>query len=186
MAVFFTRDGVFSQAESAAVRQAMDLGQTEEAEILGDLAEFQEDVRRAQLINVDEATLRLVEARLDAIRDGVAESLGLQVTSREGAGFLRYQAGGFYRRHVDWARSAAFPEAADRRVTVVVFLGAASEDDPNADFSGGSLRLFPGNAGPPLDIVPRSGRLVAFPATVPHEVLTVRRGVRDTIVDWFR
>jgi predicted 2-oxoglutarate/Fe(II)-dependent dioxygenase YbiX len=46
------------------------------------------------------------------------------------------------------------------------------------------LRLLPDNA-PSIDIVPRRGLLVAFPADTVHEVLPVTGGHRDTVVDWF-
>ena len=36
-----------------------------------------------------------------------------------------------------------------------------------------------------MDVVPRRGMLVAFPATMLHEVTVVRRGVRDAVVDWY-
>ena len=37
----------------------------------------------------------------------------------------------------------------------------------------------------PFDIVPRAGTLVAFPATVLHEVTRVEDAIRDAVVDWF-
>jgi predicted 2-oxoglutarate/Fe(II)-dependent dioxygenase YbiX len=162
----------------------MDRGTPEEAEVLETSVQVDEGVRRAQLIEVDAGTLAWAEAKLDTARPAVARALGVSLDGREGAGFLRYGPGGLYRRHVDWARSSVFPGAAVRLVTVVVFLGTA-RDDPGGDFVGGTLRLFPSDGQPPVDIVPTRGTLVAFSASTPHEVLEVRRGVRDTIVDWY-
>ena len=48
----------------------------------------------------------------------------------------------------------------------------------------GVLRLFP-DEGDPIDILPKGGTLVAFPAAMPHEVTRVTAGRRDAIVDWF-
>jgi predicted 2-oxoglutarate/Fe(II)-dependent dioxygenase YbiX len=36
-----------------------------------------------------------------------------------------------------------------------------------------------------IDVHPRRGQLVAFPADVLHEVTEVIGGTRDAIVDWF-
>ena len=49
---------------------------------------------------------------------------------------------------------------------------------------GGVLRLYPDDREP-VDIVPEEGLLVAFPATVLHEVTRVGDAVRDAVVDWF-
>jgi len=65
-----------------------------------------------------------------------------------------------------------------------LFLESAREADASGSFSGGGLRLLPDNA-PSIDIVPRRGLLVAFPANIVHEVLPVTDGHRDTVVDWF-
>ena len=46
------------------------------------------------------------------------------------------------------------------------------------------LRLYPDDSDP-IDIVPEEGLLVAFPATVLHEVTRVGDAVRDAVVDWF-
>jgi predicted 2-oxoglutarate/Fe(II)-dependent dioxygenase YbiX len=130
--------------------------------------------------------LAFVEARLDQERDRIARHFGLALTDREGTGFVRYQSGGFYRPHVDWSDSPAWPDAARRRVAAVVFLNASRAWDPTGEFDGGVLRLLPdASVGDSADIVPRVGTLVAFPAAWLHEVTTVVGGVRDAAVDWF-
>jgi predicted 2-oxoglutarate/Fe(II)-dependent dioxygenase YbiX len=71
-----------------------------------------------------------------------------------------------------------------RQVTLVLFLESSREAEPSGGFNGGLLRLFP-DEGDPIDVVARQGMLVAFPASMRHEVTRVRSGRRDTIVDWF-
>ena len=44
------------------------------------------------------------------------------------------------------------------------------------------LRVFPEREGEPVDVVPRRGLLVAFPAALTHEVTTVTHGRRDAVV----
>jgi SM-20-related protein len=150
----------------------MDTGTIEPAEVLGSGIEQQEDVRRAASLDVDEETIEDVEARLDRGLGRIAAFFGLALTGREGAGFLRYSAGGFYRPHRDRAAVASWPGAMRRRVTAVVFLNSG-------DFTGGILRV----GG--QDIAPEAGMLAAFRAETLHEVTPVVGGVRDTVIDWY-
>ena len=156
------------------IRGAMDRGRAEPAEILEDAIALDAEVRRAASIEVDDETLAEVEQHLDAVRHVIGEAFNLHLAGREGAGFLRYAAGGFYRPHVDRARVEAWPEAAERAVSVVVFL--------NGGIDGGELSLVDDEA----HVAPEEGLLVAFDAGALHQVQPVRAGTRDVIVDWFR
>ena len=156
----------------------MDRGGVEPAEILEDGPALDGDARRASIIEVDPATLAAVEARLDAARDGLSASCGVPLGRREGAGFIRYSHGGFYRPHRDRTHDADWPSAAERRIAVVVFL--------NAGFEGGELMIYPeSDHDTPARITPHPGSLVAFDAARLHEVRPVTGGTRDVIVDWF-
>ena len=186
MSLPFLADGFLGDDECLACVWAMDAGVREESEVLGSETEPRLDIRRAETIEVERAVLALVEERLDRYRDRVARHFGLTLTAREGPGFVRYLEGGFYRPHVDRADSPAWPDAARRQVAAVVFLGSSTAADDAGCFDGGTLRLFAGDAASALvDVVPRRGTLVAFPATMLHEVTVVQRGVRDAIVDWY-
>jgi len=165
------------------IRAAMDRGASEPAEILRRDISVDEAVRQASSIDVDALTLAGVEQRLDAERRTIGTFFGLALAAREGAGFLRYGPGGFYRPHRDHGILASWPAAAHRRISIVVFLNDSTDGSPAGAFGGGALRLY--DAAQPQDLVPREGLLVAFPATTLHEVLPVRDGIRDAIVDWF-
>ncbi len=169
--IFFVR-GFFDQATCRAVRAGMDAGVVEPAEVLAEDIETQDDVRQAASIEIEARILDDVEQRLDEARGRIGEFFALSLTGREGAGFLRYGPGGFYRPHRDRATVGAWPGAARRRVTAVVFLNSG-------EFTGGLLRV----GGQP--IAPEAGMLAAFLAETIHEVTPVRGGVRDTIVDWY-
>jgi len=149
----------------------MDDGTAEAAEVLaGSIAE-QQDVRRADSIDINPVVLAAIEQRLDEQLPAVEAFFDLLLSGREGAGLLRYYDGGFYRPHRDQADEAAWPGAARRAITMVVFLN----DD---GFTGGVLRV--GDA----DVPPVAGTLIAFPADMLHEVTPVRGAPRDSIVDW--
>jgi predicted 2-oxoglutarate/Fe(II)-dependent dioxygenase YbiX len=167
------------------VRQAMDRGTPEAAEILDSQIAHDDRVRRTSHIEVDERTLALLEDCLDAHRERIGECFALSLTEREGISLLRYTAGDFFKRHRDWGIVASWPDAARRRISVVIFLTTSLEMDKSGTFSGGVLRLFDEDGSIVRDIHPRAGTLVAFPSTTLHEVTPVVDGVRDTLVDWF-
>ncbi len=153
----------------------MDRASAEAAEVLADDIGLDLEARHALTVDVDDATIALVENALDAERADIAAFFGQQLVEREGAGFLRYEPGGFYRPHRDQGDVPSWPNAARRVIAVVTFL--------NADFTGGHLRLLDDSGA--VDIVPQEGTLVAFPASSLHEVAQIVSGTRDTVVDWF-
>jgi len=127
-----------------------------------------------------------VEQRLDTYRVPLEQFFGIDLSAREGPSFLRYGPGGFYKPHRDHGNVASWAGAARRRIALIVFLNSARELAPTGDFAGGALRLFAEHdEGGAIDVRPREGTLVAFPATTLHEVAIVHDGTRDTIVDWF-
>jgi predicted 2-oxoglutarate/Fe(II)-dependent dioxygenase YbiX len=180
----FMSPGAMDAPSCRRVQAAMDAGTPEQAEVLSDDFEVQEDVRRATQIDIADSVLAMVDAALDAVRAPIASFYQLVLQSREGASFLRYETGGFYRPHVDRAHVPSWPLTERRQVTLVLFLESSREAEPSGGFNGGLLRLFP-EEGDPIDVVARQGMLVAFPASMRHEVTRVRSGRRDTIVDWF-
>lgn len=166
-------DGFLDDEACARVRASMDAGVAEPAEILRDAIDLDTGVRQAASIELDEDTLAALDARLDAEQAALARVFGQPLTTREGINALRYGAGGFYLPHVDRAEDSSWPDAARRRLAVVIFL--------NDDFDGGMLHVL--DAGE--SVVPRRGRLVVFDAGLLHEVEPVRAGTRDVLVDWF-
>jgi len=182
-AAIYIRPGFIGPEECRRVRVAMARGASEPAEILSGDIIADEAVRQASSIEVDSATLASVEARLDSERHAIGAFFDLALEAREGAGFLKYGPGGFYKPHRDHGILASWPAAARRRISVVVFLNGSTDGSAAGEFGGGALRLH--DAAPPQDLVPREGLLVAFPATTLHEVLPVRDGTRDVVVDWF-
>jgi predicted 2-oxoglutarate/Fe(II)-dependent dioxygenase YbiX len=181
----FVADGVLDEATCRRVREAMDVGAPEPAEILGREIEVAEHERRAVHIDVDEQVLGLIETCLDGRREAISAFFGQTLRSREGPGLLRYTTGSFYGPHVDRAEVVSWPQAAERAVAVVLFLESSRDVDTGGGFSGGVLRVYE-DGSTPIDIVPTRGTLVAFPADTLHEVTVVQEGTRDTVVDWFR
>jgi len=178
--------GAFSQEFCASTREAMDRGAADPAEVLDDAIEHQDHVRRTLSLEVNDATVRMVEDAIESFREPLAARFGMTLGPREGAGFLRYLPGGFYRPHRDRGDLPSWPGAARRQLAVVVFLNSARETGEAEGFGGGVLRLYSDvRDGRTIDVVPRAGTLVAFPATMLHEVTCVEGAIRDAVVDWF-
>jgi len=184
--IFFMADHVMDEATCRRVQTAMDAGVPEPSEILGGEIEHVEEVRRASHVEVPQSMLDVIEACLDRQRDAIGAFFGRTLRSREGPSLLRYEAGDFYRPHVDRADVPSWPDAAERQVTVVLFLDSSRDRDPAGGFAGGLLRVFPGGPGTaPVEIAATRGTLVAFPSETQHEVTRVTGGRRDVVVDWF-
>jgi predicted 2-oxoglutarate/Fe(II)-dependent dioxygenase YbiX len=168
------------------VQAAMDAGDAAPAEVLASAIMVEDEIRLADEIEVAPAVLVAVEDAFDSQRPAISAYYDLPLTGREGAGFLRYPSGGYYRPHRDRADLTSWPHASRREIAAVLFLNSAREAAPDGEFSGGALRLFPEDEDDePLVIAPQRGLLVAFPATLLHEVTLVLGGRRDTVVDWF-
>jgi predicted 2-oxoglutarate/Fe(II)-dependent dioxygenase YbiX len=181
----FLAEHAMDDATCRRVQAAMNIGVKEPTEVIDADMTVVEDVRRATQVEVPPVIFEIVDRHLDAHRDAIAAFFELPLAAREGVNLLRYEPGGFYKPHVDRAELPAWPPAAQRRLTVVLFLESAREADPEGGFTGGILRLFPDGEDTSIDIVPRRGLLVAFPADTVHEVSPVTDGHRDAVVDWF-
>jgi len=84
--------------------------------------------------------------------------------------------GGHFDWHKDYGRDPADPQREPRKLTLSLQL---SED---ADYEGCDLQVRGGNL---IDTAPRArGTLIAFPATVLHQVTPIRSGVRRSLVVW--
>jgi len=87
---------------------------------------------------------------------------------------LKYEEGGFYETHTDYHLTQP------RNLSVIFFL--------NDDYEGGSL-LFknPNNLKKNiLEVKPKAARIIVWPSNFlyPHQVKTVLKGTRFTIVAW--
>ena len=158
------------------LRAAMDGGAREPAAIAGSTIAERPQVRRAIGIEIAGDLLAELELRIEHLRPELEAAFARRLGEREGTGLLRYEPGGFYRRHRDRGEVSGWPNASRRAVTVVVFL--------NDDFSGGALRVCPSDDAP-IEVIPTAGKVVAFQAGDPHEALPVSGGHRDVAVDWF-
>ncbi|HZH35299.1 MAG TPA: 2OG-Fe(II) oxygenase, partial [Pyrinomonadaceae bacterium] len=94
----------------------------------------------------------------------------------------------FFVAHQDDNTPLIHDDSRFRRVSVIIFLNARSDEASPGHFGGGEL-LFHGsfpNYSYRRTADPKPGRLVAFRAETTHEVTPVEHGERFTIVSWYR
>ena len=134
-------ENALDEENCVQIRHAMDVGVPEAAEVLDERIELHEDVRRTSHIEVDKATLQRLDRALDAHRARIERFFGLALPEREGISLLRYAAGGFFKPHRNHGYVDSWPDAARRRVSLVLFLCTSRELDAQGAFSGGTLPL---------------------------------------------
>jgi len=182
----FVRDEFLSREQCRSIRLAMGIGEQSPAEIYDGQFVVDERMRRSIDVGIDETTVISMEAALARIRPELSRFFGVPLSSNEGAGFLRYHTGGFYRPHRDCIEAPESPYA--RRVSVIVFLtdarSTAHGELEDGECAGGALRVCSDDGAESVDVYPRAGTLVAFKAQTVHEVRCVTAGVRDVVVDW--
>ena len=181
----FVLPDFFDAACCRRIREAMDAGAAEPAEVLDDTIREDPDVRSATHLEVDPVTLAFVESRFDAVKPLIERYFGITLGKREGTGFLRYTPGDFFKPHTDSGDVPSWPAARRRRIALVLFLNTSTAADPSGTFSGGTLALHTEDDCGGVNLHPRMGTLVAFSADRVHEVTRVESGVRDALVDWF-
>ena len=145
-------------------------------------------VRKTMRLAVPPETRDRVTQLLTARKADLEAHFGLPLTACEEPQFLRYRVGDFFVPHQDGNTPLVYDDSRFRRISVVVFLSAASEE-PAPDTYGGGTLVFHGHyTGPTLrvPVTPPAGTLVAFRAETTHEVTPVTHGERYTIVSWFR
>lgn len=145
-------------------------------------------VRRVESLSVNENLQTLVSGFLAGAQERLSTHFGTALGSFEPAQFLRYREGDFFVPHQDGNTPIVRDQTLGRRVSVVIFLNAASQETGSGVYGGGSLVLHGGY--PRFDerhVVPAApGALVAFRSETTHEVTPVTHGCRYTIVSWYR
>jgi SM-20-related protein len=158
----------------------------------GDAYVVDEHTRRTRNANVDASMASVVEGRLLAIKDRVAQRFALQLTGLQDLQFLLYREGDFFRPHVDRTPDevddARFVK--ERQVSALIFLNGQTSEHGADGFDGGALTFYGlldddrgEGLGLPLSAEP--GLLIAFPPSLVHEVTPVTFGERYTVVTWF-
>lgn len=145
-------------------------------------------VRKAQALEVDDATRIFVTNMLDAARPRISSHFGVALNRAEEPQFLRYGRGDFFVAHQDGNTGLIRDDSQHRRISAVIFLNGSSAEPRDDSYGGGELVLH--GKYPDWEsryVVPASpGTLAAFRSETTHEVVPVTHGHRYTIVSWYR
>ncbi|HEX6179038.1 MAG TPA: 2OG-Fe(II) oxygenase [Thermoanaerobaculia bacterium] len=154
----------------------------------GDQPRVEHQTRRADLLSPDAATAAFIDGLLKDAQPAIAKHFGVNLNGFETPQYLRYTAGGFFVAHQDGNVAILRDESLGRRVSIVIFLNARSDDPAEGAYGGGEL-TFHGKY-PHFDarhvVAAEPGSLVAFRSETTHEVTPVAHGERYTIVSWYR
>ena len=166
-----------------------------EARIYRDQQGLNDDKARKTLeVALDDPRRVELEQRIAALQTTLERHYNVELNGVDQLSCLRYRPGDFFRLHSDVPESkseketAEFPSIYGRCISIVIFLNHPGHD--TEPYQGGALSLFglmnmpeAGNFGFPVEA--ETGLLVAFPATMQHEVSPVISGNRYTLVSWF-
>lgn len=129
--------------------------------------------------SLSQSTNQLLLGRFPVIKQFLYDEYGVQFPYAEPCSILRYQAGQFYKRHVDNILLASrFQEVQQgmptRDISVVGYL--------NDDFEGGETYFDRQQ----VSVSPKAGAVLLFPSyfTHPHQSLPVTKGVKYAFTSW--
>ena len=189
----FVRDEFLDAATCARFQSPMRFNEFEKGLVVrsdGTDDVLDEDVRKVLRVKAEAKMRDEVWDAIHGLKPSLEGHFGVTLRSSEPPTFLRYDEGAFYQPHMD-GHCDSVAKTRDRRVSIVVFLNAASAELSPNTFGGGEL-MFYGlldglhweKCGFALNAQP--GLLVAFRSDTWHEVRPVTFGQRFTVVTWFR
>jgi len=194
---FFRKAGLFTAPHFLppelveTIRLSMAHSPTEPALIIKSGQEYlDEDYRKVNFAMVSKEVRTLVDENLRSLIPQLEEHFHMKLGGCETPHYLVYHPGDFFRRHTDGGRKGESDFARRRRISVVIFLNAESEEPAPGTYGNGRLTFYGLLEGPHWEhcafaLQSEPGLLVAFPAEMPHEVTPVSHGERYTIASWY-
>jgi len=137
------------------------------------------DMRRTSRLFLSPEKEQQITGYLQELKPRLENHFHVRLSGVESFQFLLYREGDFYKRHADKndrADTPAYIKA--RRVSIVIFL-----NDEAVGYTGGTLRVW--NLSGPDRVQGQTGKVVAFPSEMMHEVEPVQSGERYSIVSWY-
>jgi SM-20-related protein len=146
-----------------------------------------ESRRKVLRAKMEKEAVTRTQELLQSLKPKLEEHFLESLSGFEMPSFLRYEEGAFYTPHLD---TGGEDNVLKRRISVVIFLNAASQCQEPDCYGGGSLTFYGLLNQPPWDKCPlpleaKPGLLIAFRSNTLHEVQPVTFGQRFTIVTWF-
>jgi SM-20-related protein len=193
-AEFFEKLGLFVARDFVDCQTCADLcaemrsAQSSQSYIIRDGIEMVDrGSRSTKDVKISKATRAFVKERLVSVKPQIEKHFALRLDDCEPPSFLLYREGDFFRQHKDKHESNS---TLNRQVSIVIFLNSQSEGSDPQSYCGGHLTLF----GLVKDerwkhygfsLIGEAGLMIAFRSDTVHEVKSVTRGERQTIVSWY-
>jgi len=137
------------------------------------------DMRRTSRLFVSAEKEEQINRYLQELKPRLESYFQIPLSGVESFQFLLYREGDFYKRHADKNDLAATPDYIKaRRVSIVIFL-----DDETISYTGGTLAVW--SLAGTIRVQGETGKVVAFPSELMHEVEAVQSGERHSIVSWY-
>ena len=146
------------------------------------------DMRRTHCLKVSPRTEQQIEAYFQELKPQLETYYDIRVSGFEKFQFLLYREGDFYKRHADKNDKVDSPPYIKARlISVVIFLNDESQRDELDSYTGGTLVIWNHRDSQKIGfrIKGETGKLIAFPSDLIHEVEPVQSGQRYSIVNWF-
>ena len=145
-------------------------------------------VRKVTRVAVSTETVDFVAGRMLERKTELENYFSVTLSKVEEPQFLHYRPGDYFVAHQDGNTPLVFDDTRFRKISVVAFLNAASDEPLAETYTGGSLVLH--GKYPNYDLRQAAGNirgsLAAFRSETTHEVEPVAHGERFTIVSWFQ
>lgn len=189
----YTEEGFLDRATCEMVKAEMRASVHERAKVYDrDWNNVEDAAYRSTLqVRIDGHVNSLVRGRLLDARAALGRRFGFELNDCQGPAYLIYKPGDFFELHKDDTHEPEAPNfIRTRRVSAVIFLSDEDAGGATGEYAGGSLAFYgllkdPRCAHVGLPLKGKAGLLVAFRSDVIHQVSTVTRGERFTVVSWF-
>jgi SM-20-related protein len=185
----FVRSDFFDQPACAEMQARMCAAEFSKALVIKkDVGEVLDESRRRVLtVEVEECLANQVWDQIWHLKPNLEDHFHTPLQGGERPVFLRYGEQAFYHPHRDGSPDVS---TRNRRVSVVIFLNARSEEPTPGCYGGGALTFYGLLDGPEWEkcafsLEAEPGLLIAFRSDTLHEVQPVTFGQRFTIVTWF-
>jgi SM-20-related protein len=145
------------------------------------------EMRRTRRLNVLPQTEQ-IEAYFQELKPQLETYYDIRLSGFEKLQFLLYREGDFYKRHADKNDKVDSPAYIKARcISVVIFLNDEGQRGQLDSYTGGTLVLWNHRDSQSigLRVKGETGKVIAFPSDLIHEVEPVQSGERYSIVNWF-
>ena len=142
------------------------------------------DMRRTSRLFLPAEKEVQITSYLQKLKPQLETYFDLELKGSENFQFLMYREGDYYKRHADKNNRIESPDYIKaRQVSLVIFLNNETLNDDPDGYEGGTLVIW--THGEALRVQGETGKVIAFPSHLMHEVEPVKARARYSIVSWY-